>query len=210
MPIRKARILVRCLEFAYRDSANDGITSFGYGTVEEVAAEIDRLCTLQVSQLVPSLFVQTRPNVGTLQSFAKDSSLAHFSLQYRAAAQLWVALHSHRRVHPEQNAIMTQRSEEACRLMKMILAPESVGSAKISRFPTSPRLVKKSAGLVAVGRVVSPKTSRTMRLKVPAAPRKPVPIRKTTPKVVNDSNVVKPKTKMSRTFGYCPVASWFY
>lgn len=52
MPIRKSRILCRCLEFAYRDSAVDGISSLGYGTAEEVAMEIERLCTLQVNRLV--------------------------------------------------------------------------------------------------------------------------------------------------------------
>ena len=51
-PIRKARMLCRCLEFAYRDSAVDGLSSLGYCTAEEVATEIEHLCTLQVSRFV--------------------------------------------------------------------------------------------------------------------------------------------------------------
>jgi separase len=51
VPIRKARVLLRCLEFAYRDSAVDAISSLGYSNVEEVATEIERLCTLQVGQI---------------------------------------------------------------------------------------------------------------------------------------------------------------
>ena len=51
MPIRKARVLVRCLEFAYRDStvAVELVSAFGFGNVEEVAGEVERLCTKQVS-----------------------------------------------------------------------------------------------------------------------------------------------------------------
>lgn len=103
---------------------------------------------------------------------------------------------------------MTQRSEEACRLVKMILSPEVVGSPKISKGPTSPKLVRKSAGSVGVSRIVSPKTTRTTRLKMPSAPRKPVPVRKMKTKVVGDSNVVKPKTKLGEIFFF--VGSCFY
>jgi len=56
MPIRKARMLVRCLEFTYRDSAVDGISSLGHGTTEEVATEIERLCNLQVGQLISQFY----------------------------------------------------------------------------------------------------------------------------------------------------------
>ena len=46
MPIRKARVLVRCLEFAYRDSAVDGLSDLC--PVEEMATEIECLSTQQV------------------------------------------------------------------------------------------------------------------------------------------------------------------
>ena len=209
MPIRKARMLCRCLEFAYRDSSVDGISSLGYGTAEEVAMEIERLCTLQVSGSVSQFHSQRQ--FCYLQSFAKDSRLAHFSLQYRSTAHLWVALHAHRRADPEQNTIMTQRSEEACRLVKMILSPDVVGSPKISKGPkASPKLVRRSAGSAGVGRIVSPKTTRPTRLKVPSAPRKPVPVRKTKIEGVSDSNAVKPKTKLGEILCLCYVGSCFY
>jgi len=51
MPIRKARVLVRCLEFAYRDSttAVESISAFGFENVVGAAGEVERLCTKQVS-----------------------------------------------------------------------------------------------------------------------------------------------------------------
>lgn len=107
-------MLVQCLEMAYRDSAVDFVSTFDYDTVEEIATEIERLCTLKVSNFFPPVFIHHKL-IDALQLFAKDTSLADLSLQYRATAHLWVALHAHRRADPEQNTIMTQRSEEACR-----------------------------------------------------------------------------------------------
>src|SRR6266545_615432 len=54
MPIRKARVLVHCLEFAYRDSttAVESVSMFRFENVEEVAGEVERLCTMQVSGII--------------------------------------------------------------------------------------------------------------------------------------------------------------
>ncbi len=48
MPIRRARILIRCMELVYRDSAPNSICTFGFVSVEEMAREIEYLCTMQV------------------------------------------------------------------------------------------------------------------------------------------------------------------
>lgn len=82
--------------------------------------------------------------------------------------------------------------------MKMILAPGGVGSPKVSKGLTSPKLVRKTVGSARVGRIVSPKTTRMTRLKVPAAPKKPAPVRKLKSKHVADCNAVKPATKSGK------------
>lgn len=63
MPIRKAKMLIRCLEFSYRDSGDDWTTSLGYGSVEEVATEIERLCSLQESQFVSKFYTKHNLNL---------------------------------------------------------------------------------------------------------------------------------------------------
>jgi len=54
MPIRRARVLIRCMELVYRDSVNS-ICTFGFVSVEEMAREIEYLCTMQVAICFSSL-----------------------------------------------------------------------------------------------------------------------------------------------------------
>ena len=49
MPIRKARVLVRCLEFVDSTIAVELVSAFGFENVEEVAGKVEWLCTKQVS-----------------------------------------------------------------------------------------------------------------------------------------------------------------
>lgn len=99
-----------------------------------------------------------------------------------------MALHAHRRADPEQNALMTQHADEACRLIKELLAggAESGPIQKLS----SPKALKKTS-IPQVRRVGSPKTTRTTRLRVPAAPKKAAPVKSKT--------ALNPKTPNSRT-----------
>ena len=48
MPVRRARVLVRCMEFVYRDHGQDGWSIFGFANVEEIGCEIDRLVMMSV------------------------------------------------------------------------------------------------------------------------------------------------------------------
>jgi separase len=43
MPVRRARVLVRCMEFVYRDQGQDGWSAFGFANVDEMGCEIERL-----------------------------------------------------------------------------------------------------------------------------------------------------------------------
>ena len=105
------------------------------------------------------------------------------------ASHLWMALHAHRRADPEQNALMTQHGDEACRLIKEFLASGGAESSPIRKF-SSPKALKKTS-IPQVRMAGSPKTTRTTRLRVPAAPRKAAPVKSKT--------VLNPKTPNART-----------
>ena len=48
MPVRRARVLVRCMEFVYRDHGQDGWSAFGFANVDEIGREIERLVMMSV------------------------------------------------------------------------------------------------------------------------------------------------------------------
>ena len=48
MPVRRARVLIRCMEFVYRDHGQDGWSKFGFASVEEMGCEIERLVMMSV------------------------------------------------------------------------------------------------------------------------------------------------------------------
>ncbi|KDR77139.1 hypothetical protein GALMADRAFT_66375 [Galerina marginata CBS 339.88] len=153
MPIRRARTLIRCMEFVYRDQEQDSCSALGFVNVDEIGAEFETLAT---------------------KLLGRDAHLSHYMLQYRISGHLWVALHAHRRADPNQHLIMSQHTEEACRLMKELLNCKPEGSPKANRKISSPKAVKKAAS-PKVGRIVSPKQTRTTRQRVPTAPRKAAP-----------------------------------
>lgn len=48
MPVRRARVLVRCMEFVYRDHDQDGWSAFGFANIDEMGCEIERLAMMSV------------------------------------------------------------------------------------------------------------------------------------------------------------------
>lgn len=57
MPVRRARLLVRCMEFVYRDYRQDKWSAFGFVNVDEMGYEIERLVMMSVR----SFFVHVCP-----------------------------------------------------------------------------------------------------------------------------------------------------
>ncbi|KAJ7273284.1 cysteine peptidase C50 [Mycena rebaudengoi] len=115
MPLRRARTLVRSLEFAYH-AGPEFLASVGSPIA--LGEEVDRLFTRK--------------------SLGQDSGLSHFSAEYRASAHLWLALHAHRRADPEQTDIVARHVDLACKILEPVVRMPPIGDP-------SPKVPKKSA-----------------------------------------------------------------
>ncbi|KAJ7271936.1 peptidase family C50-domain-containing protein [Mycena haematopus] len=113
MPIRRARTLVRCLEFTYHTGPQ---ALADLGSPSDMGKEVERI------------LVQ--------KSFGKDSELSSFCAQYRASAHLWLALHAHRRADPDQSAIIAHQVALACKILEPVAGLTSPNEP-------SPKAIKK-------------------------------------------------------------------
>lgn len=130
------------------------------------------------------------------QSIGKDAQLAHFIPQYRIMAHLWLALHAHRRADPNQTSILAQRTEAACRIMKdLVTSASDSTSQKAARKALSPKVIAKamSPKVAKLSKLVSPRQTRAIRLRTPAAPKKAAPIAKTRTRAKVNPDPVTPK-----------------
>jgi hypothetical protein len=46
--VRRARVLVRCMEFVYRDHGQDEWSAFGFANMDKTGRKIERLVTMTV------------------------------------------------------------------------------------------------------------------------------------------------------------------
>ncbi|KAJ7510027.1 cysteine peptidase C50 [Mycena galericulata] len=124
MPVRRARTLVRCLEFSYH-AGPEALADLE--SPSEMGEEVEHLLT--------------RKNVG------QDFSLSPFRVQYRASAHLWLALHAHRRADREQTAIVAQHVELACKILDAGLTPAGIPSPKAVKkvLPKTAASAKRTA-----------------------------------------------------------------
>ena len=51
MPVRRARVLVRCMKFAYHDQGGNTCSEIGRGSVKEMAEQIEDLASRQVREM---------------------------------------------------------------------------------------------------------------------------------------------------------------
>ncbi|KAJ7653310.1 cysteine peptidase C50 [Mycena polygramma] len=152
MPVRRARTLLRCLDFTYR-AGPEVLADLGSPT--EMSAEVERILTPK--------------------DLGEDSELSSFCPQYRASAHLWMALHAHRRADPDQTSIVSHQVGLACKILEPIaglslaeLGPKVVkkptpkaatGSRRIPA-PKTPKTPKRKEALpVALGSLPKPATN---------------------------------------------------
>ncbi|KAJ6597043.1 cysteine peptidase C50 [Mycena vulgaris] len=114
MPVRRARTLVRCLEFAYH-AGPEALASLG--SPSEMGDEVERILV--------------RKNLG------QDSDLSPFCAQYRASVHLWLALHAHRRAEQDQTEIIANHVGLACKILEPVagLTPKGETSPKVAKKP---------------------------------------------------------------------------
>ncbi|EAU89520.1 cysteine-type endopeptidase [Coprinopsis cinerea okayama7 len=176
MPVRRARALLKCLEFLYRDQgpdssdgtsspANDLLVSLNLSSTTSLADEILKMLSLS--------YQQARLNVG------EDVALAIYTKQYRISTHLWVALHAHKRGNGngEMLGVVATHVAKGARILKflfdsftgaagggMVLGGRrssvrsggGVGGTPIRRkVSASPRVVKARSGSGGVGRKAS-------------------------------------------------------
>ncbi|EGO04017.1 hypothetical protein SERLA73DRAFT_84238 [Serpula lacrymans var. lacrymans S7.3] len=103
MPIRRARVLIRCLEFLWKD--NGSATKRG-GSINWDSEEIgsEALVLLSVEQL------------------GEDEGQAPYRSQYRAAACFWLSLLAYREPNC-QTSLVTHHAEEGCKFLKAMIQP---------------------------------------------------------------------------------------
>lgn len=157
MPVRRARVLLKCMEFAYHAGPAAVVQ---IGTPEEMGSEVERLLS-QVSSLcfAPRTFLLTCSR----QNLRQDTGLVLFCMQYQASAHLWLALHAHRRMDTEQSALVAHHSDQACKILKSVILTEPKSARKSS--PKQANITKKSA-------LGPPARQRLMRKVIP--PREPI------------------------------------
>ncbi|PPQ82925.1 hypothetical protein CVT24_008809, partial [Panaeolus cyanescens] len=157
LPVRRSRVLLRCLEFLYREPEAELCRLLDFSSVDAIADEVEHLLSSE--------------------DLGDDTSLNAFCYQYRVAANLWAGLHAHKRADPSQNALMKTRAEQACSLVKEWITRNVHHTPRASRRISSPKFGKRakavSPRVAKVAKVVSPKPARTTRSRAPPpAPRK--------------------------------------
>ncbi|KNZ74935.1 Separin [Termitomyces sp. J132] len=151
MPVRRARILVKCLELMYH-SGPDVIS--GIGSPDDIGAEIEDM-------------FQTK-------DYGKDLELSSYVSQYRVATHLWLALHAHRRMDNRQNEFVAHHSEEACRLLKIMLGTSEFESVNKKLPKQTNANAPKNATLGPLTRQHSTRKDRSVREPSRGLSREPV------------------------------------
>ncbi|PFH48873.1 hypothetical protein AMATHDRAFT_148907 [Amanita thiersii Skay4041] len=101
MPIRRARVLLRQLDFIYHGGA----------------VELGQEAGLQIGKIVEEI-----ESLVSLEDLDEDAELGQFCSQYRASAHLWCALHAHYRADKDQSTLVSRHAEEASTVLKKLLS----------------------------------------------------------------------------------------
>ena len=87
---------------------------------------------------------------------------------------MWLALHAHRRVHPQQYTLIIQHAQETCRILRRWIHGTPVKNAESKGSPHQVRTVRKAKGKTASVRAVAAATRKPKASKVaPTTPKRP-------------------------------------
>ncbi|KDQ52064.1 hypothetical protein JAAARDRAFT_40451 [Jaapia argillacea MUCL 33604] len=159
-PVKRARVLLRCLEVTYKGGQDaSGLDEVSGRPLGDVGQEVEALLTRE--------------------DFGCDANLAHLSTQYRATAHVWLALHAHRRADPLQSTLVAEHVDEACRLLRtLVLLPQSQPKGVMS--PKGLAASRRGSGkkVLNAARAVTVVKSRVSRVPKRAPVTPPRPARK--------------------------------
>ena len=90
---------------------------------------------------------------------------------------MWLALHAHRQIHPQQYTLIIRHAQEACRVLKGWIQGTPVESVGSKESPKQVRTVRKAKGKTASVRAVAaatrkPKAPKASKV-VPTTPKRP-------------------------------------
>lgn len=86
---------------------------------------------------------------------------------------MWLALHAHRQVHPQQYTLIIQHIEETCRVLRRWIHGASVKPAESKESPQQVRTTRKAKGKTASVRAVAATTRKPKASKVvPTTPKR--------------------------------------
>ncbi|KAF5368828.1 hypothetical protein D9758_003030 [Tetrapyrgos nigripes] len=143
MPVRTARVFLRCLSFAYHVGPDCFSDSLGTPIeIEEVNKLLGR------------------------NDFGRDQDLSTYCPEYRASIHLWLGLHAHRRSDPEQVTLIGNHVNDACQILRSL-----IGSPKAARksIPKSSPTGRKVVTLAS--RSLKASASRTRPKAPPVTPK---------------------------------------
>ena len=87
---------------------------------------------------------------------------------------MWLALHAHRQVHPQQYTLIIQHIEETCRVLRRWIHGTSVKTIESKEPPQQVRTARKAKGKTASVRAVVAATRKPKASKViPTTPKRP-------------------------------------
>lgn len=99
--------------------------------------------------------------------------MVHLRALYSAEMHMWLALHAHRQVHPQQFTVVTHRAQEACRILKAWVHGNATENAEAKSSVKQVSAARKARGKTASARAVASTTRRTKASKLPSTPKRP-------------------------------------
>jgi hypothetical protein len=99
--------------------------------------------------------------------------MIHLRALHSAEMHMWLALHAHRQVHPQQFTVVTHRAQEACRILKTWVHGKATGNAEAKSSIKQASAARKARGKTASARAVASATRRPKASKLPSTPKRP-------------------------------------
>ena len=99
--------------------------------------------------------------------------MVHLRALYSAEMHMWLALHAHRQVHPQQFTVVTHRAQEACRILKSWVHGKATENTEVKSSVKQVSAARKARGKTASARAVASATRRPKASKLPSTPKRP-------------------------------------